>query len=127
MNRTVSVRVPAHNKKRPETKRIEYRPPDSTSNVYLVESALLLAGVDGIKKKIQPPDPVDVNTYKLSQSEMKKLSVEKLPTSLKESIDAFSSDNDFLKPEFELKRVSAGEPGEEKLYVLYEVFPKPEK
>ncbi len=100
MNRTVSVRVPAHNKRRPETKRIEYRPPDPTSNVYLVESALLLAGIDGIKKKIQPPDPVDVNTYKLSQSEMKKLSVGKLPTSLKESIDAFSSDNDFLKPVF---------------------------
>ncbi len=101
MNRTVSVRVPAHNKRRPQTKRIEYRPPDPTSNVYLVESALLLAGLDGIKKKIQPPDPVDVNTYKLSQSQMKKLSVEKLPTSLKESIDAFKSDNDFLKPVFD--------------------------
>jgi glutamine synthetase len=100
MNRSVSVRVPAHNQKRSETKRIEYRPPDPTSNVYLVESALLLAGLDGIKKKIQPPDPVDVNTYKLSQREMKKLSVEKLPTSLKESIDAFGSDDDFLKPVF---------------------------
>ncbi len=101
MNRTVSVRVPAHNKARPETKRIEYRPPDPTSNVYLVESALLLAGLDGIKKKIQPPDPVDVNTYKFSPREMKKFSVEKLPTSLKESSDAFGSDNDFLKPVFE--------------------------
>lgn len=101
MNRTVSVRVPAHNKNRPDTKRIEYRPPDPTSNVYLVESALLLAGIDGIKKKIQPPDPVDVNTYKLSQREMKRLYVKKLPTSLKESIDAFSSDNNFLKPVFD--------------------------
>ena len=101
MNRSVSVRVPAHNKRNPSTKRIEYRPPDPTSNVYLVESALLLAGIDGIKNKIQPPDPVDVNTYKLSQSQMKKYSVEKLPTSLKESIDAFESDNDFLKPVFD--------------------------
>ena len=98
MNRSVSVRIPAHNKKSPKTKRIEYRPPDPTSNIYLVESALLLAGLDGIKKKIQPPDPVDVNTYKLSASKMKSLGIKKLPTSLKEAINAFNSDNDFLKP-----------------------------
>ena len=98
MNRSVSVRIPAHNKKRPESKRIEYRPPDPTSNIYLVESALLLAGLDGVKKKIQPPDPVDVNTYKLSDSEMKKFSITKLPTSLNESIAALLSDNNFLKP-----------------------------
>ena len=101
MNRTVSVRIPAHNKKRPESKRIEYRPPDPTSNIYLAESGLLLAGLDGIKKKIQPPDPVDLNTYKLSDRQLKKYSIKKLPTSLKESIDAFESDNDFLKPVFE--------------------------
>ena len=100
MNRTVSVRIPAHNKKRPENKRIEYRPPDPTSNVYLAESALLLAGLDGIRKKIQPPDPVDLNTYKLSDAQMRKYSVEKLPTSLDESIDAFKSDSNFLQPVF---------------------------
>ena len=98
MNRSVSVRIPSHNKKRPESKRIEYRPPDPTSNVYLVESALLLVGLDGVKKKIQHPDPVDVNTYKLSDSEMKKFSITKLPTSLNESIAALLSDNNFLKP-----------------------------
>lgn len=98
MNRSVSVRIPAHNKKNPQTKRIEYRPPDPTSNIYLVESAILLAGLDGIKKKIQPPDPVDVNTYKLSASKMKSLNIKKLPASLKEAINAFKSDNDFLKP-----------------------------
>ena len=101
MNRTVSVRIPAHNKKRPESKRIEYRPPDPSSNVYLVESALLLAGLNGIKKKIQPPDPVDLNTYKLSEKEIKKYSISKLPVSLQESIDAFKSDDDFLKPVFD--------------------------
>lgn len=85
-------------KKNPQTKRIEYRPPDPTSNIYLVESALLLAGLDGIKKKIQPPDPVDVNTYKFSVSKMKSLNIKKLPTSLNEAINAFKSDSDFLKP-----------------------------
>ena len=62
MNRSVSVRIPAHHKKKPDNKRIEYRPPDPTSNIYLVETALLLAGLDGIKKKLQPPSPVDVDT-----------------------------------------------------------------
>ena len=98
MNRSVSVRIPIHHKKRPENKRIEYRPPDPTSNIYLVETSILLAGLDGIKKKIQPPDPVDVDTYKLSQKEMKQLSIQKLPTSLKEAISAFNSDKEFLKP-----------------------------
>lgn len=62
---------------------------------------MLLAGLDGIKKKIQPPNPVDVNTYKLSDNEMKKYSISKLPVSLQESIDSFKSDNDFLKPVFD--------------------------
>ena len=98
MNRSVSVRIPAHHKKRPENKRIEYRPPDPTSNIYLVETAILLAGIDGIKKKLQPPAPVDVDTYKLSDREMKNLSIKKLPTSLPQAINAIKSDNEFLKP-----------------------------
>ncbi len=98
MNRSVSVRIPAHHKRKPENKRIEYRPPDPTSNIYLVETSLLLAGLDGINRKIQPPPPVDVDTYKLSTREMKKLSIQKLPTSLTESINAIKSDNGFLKP-----------------------------
>ncbi len=101
MNRSVSVRIPAHHKKKPNNKRIEYRPPDPTSNIYLVESALLLAGLDGIKKKLQPPPPVDVDTYKLSDREMKKMSIKKLPTSLTESINAIKSDKEFLKSLFD--------------------------
>ena len=97
-NRSVSVRIPAYHKKRPINKRIEYRPPDPSSNIYLVGTAILLAGLNGIKKKIHPPDPVDVDTYKLSEREMKKLSIKKLPTSLKEAISAINSDNEFLKP-----------------------------
>ena len=98
MNRSVSVRIPAHHKNKPKNKRIEYRPPDPTSNIYLVETALLLAGLDGIKRKLQPPPPVDVNTYKLSPKQMRDLSIKKLPTSLTESIAAIKSDNAFLKP-----------------------------
>jgi glutamine synthetase len=101
MNRSVSVRVPAHNKKTPSTKRIEYRPPDPTSNVYLDETAILLAGLDGIKKKIQPPDPVDIDTYKLSENEKRKYGITSLPTSLKMALNEFKLDNEFLKPVFD--------------------------
>jgi glutamine synthetase len=57
-----------------------------------------LAGFDGIKKKIQPPDPVDLDTYKLSKYEMKKFGVKQLPTSLQEAISSLKSDNEFLSP-----------------------------
>jgi len=101
MNRSVSARVPAHHRKTPSTKRIEYRPPDPTSNIYLDETAILLAGLDGIRKKIQPPDPVDVDTYKLSESEKRKYEIKSLPTSLRAALNAFKSDNEFLRPVFD--------------------------
>lgn len=101
MNRSVCVRIPAYHKKTPSTKRIEYRPPDPTSNIYLDETAILLAGLDGIRKKIQPPDPVDVDTYKLSEKEKRKYGIKSLPTSLKEALDAFKSDDEFLKLVFD--------------------------
>ncbi len=100
MNRSVCVRVPAHHKKMPSSKRIEYRPPDPTSNIYLDEVAILLAGLDGIRKKIQPPDPVDVDTYNLSEREKRKYGIKSLPTSLRETLSAFKSDNEFLRPVF---------------------------
>jgi len=101
MNRSVSARVPAHHKKNPSSKRIEYRPPDPTANIYLVETAILLAGLDGIRKKIQPPDPVDINTYNLSEREKRKYEIKSLPTSLRETLNAFKSDNEFLRPVFD--------------------------
>jgi len=52
-------------------------------------------------KKIQPPDPVDVDTYKLSEKEKRKYDIKSLPTSLKGALNAFKSDNEFLKPVFD--------------------------
>jgi|TARA_B100000029_G_scaffold464382_1_gene498311 glutamine synthetase len=101
MNRSVSVRIPAHHRKTPSTKRIEYRPPDPTSNIYLDETAILLAGLDGIQKKTQPPEPVDKDTYKFSDSEKRKHSIRSLPTSLSDALDAFNSDNEFLRSIFD--------------------------
>ncbi len=70
-NRSASIRVPFYLKGRPEVKRLEYRTPDSAANIYLTEAALALAGLDGIKRKIEPPAPVDQDIYKLTPAKRK--------------------------------------------------------
>jgi glutamine synthetase len=99
-NRSASVRIPFYLKGRPEVKRVEYRTPDSAANIYLTEAALALAGLDGIKRKIEPPAPVDENIYKLTPAQRKKLEIRELPGSLGEALDCLESDRAFLKPAF---------------------------
>jgi glutamine synthetase len=99
-NRSANVRVPFYLKGRPAPKRLEYRTPDSAANIYLTEAALAMAGLDGIKRKIEPPPPVDQDIYKLTPARRKELGVRELPGSLGESLDALASDDAFLKPVF---------------------------
>ena len=81
-------------------KRIEYRTPDPSSNIYLVEAALLLAGLDGINKKTSTPDPVDEDIYKLSEQKKREYGIKKLPTSLQDAIESLECDMEFLNPAF---------------------------
>jgi glutamine synthetase len=99
-NRSANVRIPFYHKGRPEAKRIEYRTPDSAANIYLTEAALSLAGLDGIRRKISPPPPVDQDIYKLSPARRKELGVRELPGSLGEALECLSSDDGFLKGVF---------------------------
>ena len=99
-NRSANVRVPAYHRGRPAAKRLEYRTPDSAANIYLTEAALALAGLDGIRRKIEPPPPVDENIYKLTKAKRKELQIRELPGSLGEALDCLESDRDFLKPAF---------------------------
>jgi glutamine synthetase len=99
-NRSACIRIPSHHKNMQIRKRVESRIPDPSANIYLAQAALLLAGLDGIKKKIQPPDPVDMNIYKLSEKKKQELGIKKLPVALRDSIDALESDNTYLKPVF---------------------------
>ena len=64
-NRSAAVRVPVYTSN-PQTKRLEYRPPDGSCNPYLAFSAMLMAGLDGIENEIDPGPPLDKNTYELT-------------------------------------------------------------
>jgi glutamine synthetase len=99
-NRSAAIRVPMYLRNQEKSKRIEYRVPDPTANIYLLEAALVLAGLDGIKRKTDPGDPIEENVYKLSQKKKQELGIGSLPTSLKGALDALQSDNKFLEDIF---------------------------
>ncbi len=92
-NRSAAIRIPVYSKS-PKSKRIEYRPPDCTCNPYLAFSAMLLAGLDGIKKKIHPGEPHDMDLFELSAAEAAK--IKQVPGSLEKSLEALECDHDFL-------------------------------
>ena len=95
-NRSTAIRIPMYNRNQEKSKRIEYRVPDPTANIYLLEAALLLSGLDGIKNKIDPGDPIKENVYKLSKEKKREYNIGSLPVSLKGSLDSLGSDSKFL-------------------------------
>jgi glutamine synthetase len=99
-NRSAVLRVPVNQKKTGKSKRIEFRAPDPSANPYLAFAATVAAGLDGIKEKIDPGDPVNEDIYKMSDSARKVLGIKTLPRALQDSIDALKNDMDFLKPYF---------------------------
>ncbi len=99
-NRSANVRIPFYHRGRPAAKRVEYRTPDSAANIYLTEAALALAGLDGIRRKIEPPAPVDENIYRLTPAQRKERQIRELPGSLGEAAECLASDQEFLKPAF---------------------------
>lgn len=98
-NRSVNVRVPVYEKGRRAygRKRLEFRTPDPSCNPYLCFAAMTAAGLDGVKRKIEPGDPVDENVYHLTAERKRELGIQELPESLKEAIDCLKTDNEFLK------------------------------
>jgi len=83
-NRSALIRVPAA---RGKGTRIEYRSPDPTCNAYLTLAVMLAAGLEGIEKKIMPPNPVDANIFEMDELEKAQHKIESLPSSLKEAIE----------------------------------------
>ncbi|MCD6163709.1 MAG: type I glutamate--ammonia ligase [candidate division Zixibacteria bacterium] len=93
-NRTAAVRIPGYIKD-PSVMRMEFRSPDATSNVYLAFAAMLVAGLDGIKNKIDPGEAFDGNFDKLTPRQLKKYP--QMPSSLEGALDALEKDDAFLR------------------------------
>lgn len=96
-NRSAVVRIPDY-ARTPEQKRFEIRSPDATANPYFAFAAILMAGMDGIMRRLDPKElgygPYDVNLYHLSAEEQKK--IRSLPRTLDEALDALEADHEFL-------------------------------
>ncbi|MEU3710120.1 MULTISPECIES: type I glutamate--ammonia ligase [Streptomyces] len=93
-NRSAAMRIPITGTN-PKAKRVEFRAPDPSSNPYLAFSALLLAGLDGIKNKIEPAEPIDKDLYELAPEEH--ANVQQVPTSLPAVLEALEADNEYLQ------------------------------
>jgi len=92
-NRSACVRIPITGDNA-KAKRIEFRCPDSSGNPYLAFSAMVMAGLDGVKNKIEPPAPVDKDLYELPPEEA--LNVKQVPSSLEAVLDNLEADHEFL-------------------------------
>lgn len=92
-NRSAAIRIP-NSGPNPKAKRIEFRTPDASSNVYLSFAALLMAGIDGVENKLSPGEPLDKDIYGLPPEELKL--VPSVPATLDEALTALENDCDFL-------------------------------
>lgn len=92
-NRSASIRIPVTGDS-PKAKRIEFRAPDPSSNPYLAFSAMLMAGLDGIRNRIEPPAPIDKDLYELPPEEHAQ--IDQVPASLDAALDALEENHDFL-------------------------------
>jgi glutamine synthetase len=97
-NRSAAVRIPKY-ANQPDSARMEFRPPDATCNVYLALAAMLLAGLDGIRNKIDPTEagfgPIDQNVFTWTDEQRSRIKA--LPSSLDEALLALEIDHEFLK------------------------------
>jgi glutamine synthetase len=89
-NRSPLIRIPTV--RNGKAARIEYRCPDPSCNPYIAFAVILTAGLDGIQKKILPPDPVNENMYAMDEKKLKKYGIECLPGNLKEALEEFKKD-----------------------------------
>jgi glutamine synthetase len=92
-NRSAAIRIPLTGSN-PKAKRIEFRVPDASGNPYLAFAAQLMAGLDGIKNRIEPLEPIDKDLYELPPEEA--ANIPQVPNSLLDSLDALREDHEFL-------------------------------
>jgi glutamine synthetase len=92
-NRSAAVRIPVYSTSE-KSKRIEFRCPDTAANPYLTFAALLMAGLDGVKRKLDPGEPADFDLYEASAEELAR--IKSTPGSLNDVLCALEADHQFL-------------------------------
>jgi glutamine synthetase len=92
-NRSAAVRIPITGSN-PKAKRIEFRVPDPSCNPYFAFAAMLMAGLDGIKNKIEPPEPIDKDLYELPPEEAR--NIPQVPGSLEAVLENLEKDHEYL-------------------------------
>jgi glutamine synthetase len=92
-NRSAAIRIPTYSKN-PKSIRVEFRSPDAVCNPYLAFSAMLLAGLDGIERKLDPGAPTDENLYEMDAKKLSK--IPHAPEDLSAALDALEADHAFL-------------------------------
>ena len=92
INRSALIRIPRFSPGREQATRAELRCPDPSANPYLAFAVMLKAGLDGIKKKMMPPEPVEENVYHLTDEQLKAKNIGVLPSSLAEAMEEMEKD-----------------------------------
>jgi glutamine synthetase len=92
INRSALIRIPQISKGSDNSTRIELRCPDPASNPYLAFAAMLAAGLDGMERKLTPPDPVEENLYHFDAAKLESRKIRQLPGTLREALDELSRD-----------------------------------
>jgi glutamine synthetase len=92
-NRSAAIRIPMISSSA-KAKRLEFRTPDPSCNPYLAFAAIMMAGIDGVQKRINPGDPLDKDIYGLSPEELREIPT--VPASLEEALFALRNDHEFL-------------------------------
>ena len=91
-NRSALIRIPRTSPGRENSTRAELRSPDPSCNPYLAFAAMLAAGLDGVKRGLRPPDPVEENVYDFDDVKLTQLNIATLPASLEESLNELEGD-----------------------------------
>jgi len=92
INRSALIRVPQYSKGKEQSTRMELRSPDPSCNLYLTFAVMLKAGLDGIRRKIKPPEPVEEDIYNFDDAKLGSLNIETLPSSLNEALNELKND-----------------------------------
>jgi glutamine synthetase len=92
INRSALIRIPQISAGQVNSTRIELRCPDPSSNPYLAFAAMLAAGLDGVERKLSPPEPVEENLYHFDSAKLSSRGIRQLPGTLREAVDELSAD-----------------------------------